>query len=357
MLTAETEVITRPKGFLCMDLLRAYACLMIVTFHAHSIAGNMLLADGIKIWPAPIWWYSTVDLFFVMSGFLMVHMSRQLYGTPSGTKVFIAKRAARTPLLYWLYTLLIAALLLLGAGTSHTAEHVTIWRLAASISFWPVEGGPIIPLGWTLNYEVFFYALFALSIPFAFPRGSVALCYVLGAFVLLGAFYDFQYFPLDFWTDPILIDFIFGVLLGVAYHKGVALSPPGRIALALCAILPLLLVATPFQHGDISRPYTFGLSAAFLVAAACLRDQEYTFGKAGTLVAQIGNSAYSLYLTHIITLKALELIFRKSVFLTSFKGGAYILIATICSVMVGYIAYLILEKPLTAKLRQRIPNA
>lgn len=347
----------RPSSFFYMDVLRAYACLMIVVFHAHSISRTMPMANGELLGAPHMWFYSTIDLFFVMSGFLMVHMSRKLYGSTKGAKIFAAKRLARIPPIYWLYTIVIAILFLLGTGASHGADHVSVERLVASLFFWPVSGGPIIPLGWTLNYEVFFYVLFGLTVFLSFPRGPFVLVGLFAALVALGQAVDFEAYAPRFWCDPILLDFVWGILLAIIYHKGVTLPDPVRIALTVAAVVPILLVDTPFEYGDFSRPFTFGLSAALLTAAATLRRSEPTPGLTGRVLAEIGAYAYTLYLSHIIVLKAVELIYKKSGLADIGGPFPYIIVSTLIAVVAGYVAYLLIEKPLTIYLRKKIPIA
>lgn len=330
---------------------------MIVLFHAHSISKRILFPDGSVINDAPVWWYSTVDLFFVMSGFLMVHMSRKLFGSFSSIKIFLAKRAARTPPLYWIYTILTAIILITIGGTSVSGDHVTWERLFASFFFWPIEGGPIIALGWTLNYEVFFYLLFALTIPLTFPRAPLVLCLILCVLTLLGQIFSPEKYSLYFWTNPILLDFVLGLGLGVLYHKGVRLPDYARVILLLLAPFPVLYLDQPFESATMIRPLTFGLSAAMLVAAATLRHKEVSLGKIGSVVATIGGAAYSLYLSHIITLKAIELVYKKLGLAEMWGPIPFIVIGFVGAIVVGYIAYVFFEKPFTAYLRSKIPSS
>jgi exopolysaccharide production protein ExoZ len=91
-----------------LDLLRAVAALMILIFHAHLIAENHTKALGMPpLYGTPNWWNSCIEMFFVMSGFLMVHMSRRLYGKKDGPKEFAWRRLTRTPPLYYVYTTIV----------------------------------------------------------------------------------------------------------------------------------------------------------------------------------------------------------------------------------------------------------
>ena len=103
-----------------------------------------------------------VDIFFVISGFIM------MYITEHNNKNFLIKRIIRIVPLYWLLTLAVFLIAFLKPeilnNTTANFEH-----LLKSLFFIPFnknEAGhfPILFLGWTLNYEIIFYILFAFTI-------------------------------------------------------------------------------------------------------------------------------------------------------------------------------------------------
>src|SRR5579859_4699027 len=112
--------------FASLEYLRVVASFMIILFHAHSISLKHAGQQGVAYFSAPVFWHSCIELFFVMSGFLMIHMSRNLYGRPGGLRNFFLRRVTRTPPLYWIYTLGTAAIFL--AAPNLSSQGPVDWR-------------------------------------------------------------------------------------------------------------------------------------------------------------------------------------------------------------------------------------
>jgi exopolysaccharide production protein ExoZ len=110
------------------------------------------------------------DLFFVISGFIMIVSSRRLFGQADGWRRFIALRLVRIVPIYWLTTI---AKLLSIAAIPEMARHtsLTTWNTIASFLFLPAFDGsgivrPVLAMGWTLSYEMLFYVVFAAALFF-----------------------------------------------------------------------------------------------------------------------------------------------------------------------------------------------
>ena len=125
-----------------------------------------------------------VYVFFVISGFIMVHISWENFGRRTAPADFLWRRLVRIVPLYWLATL--AAMAYHRVSVTHGA-HAGWSDLICSLTFIPYSGDdggwhPILPQGWTLNYEMMFYAVFTLGL--ALPR-KIALPAVGGALAVL----------------------------------------------------------------------------------------------------------------------------------------------------------------------------
>ncbi|MDP4024305.1 acyltransferase [Methylobacterium sp. NEAU 140] len=302
--------------------LRAAAALMVAWYHARHEAG-LLAARGVGAAPDPatlLPWWGGVDLFFVISGFVIVHASRDLFGAPGGRARFLAHRVARVVPLYWLVTLAYLALAL--ARPSLLGEAGALARdpgyVAAAFLFLPAArpDGTVLPLyglGWTLNCEAFFYALFALGLGLG-RRGAVA--WLWGALALLVAAGSLARLPLPFafWADPIVLEFALGATLALARADGVRLGPASRLGLAGLGGLGLALAAQILPEAEASgfaRPLCVGLPAALLVAAAALgpaRDRAGIAALPAPLrwLSALGDASYALYLVHPFALRAVR---------------------------------------------------
>ena len=115
-----------------------------------------------------------VDLFFVISGFVMVYASEALFGQPGASRKFVIRRLIRIVPLYWIATSYALWGLLNVTGLNLPAA---TWKsIFGSYFFLPFPfptGGPLLIVGWTLNYEMFFYLIFAIAVFFDRIRAAL----------------------------------------------------------------------------------------------------------------------------------------------------------------------------------------
>lgn len=238
-----------------------------------------------------------VDIFFVISGFIMVYIAR-----PTDTPVsFFLNRVRRVVPLYWFFTLLMAAILLLVPGVFKT----TVFDLSAllrSLAFiphfsvaQPAEVWPIVAPGWSLNYEVYFYLLFALSLLFA-PRFRIAFItlMILAVFSVANLVSSSTAITI-FYSQAIVFEFVFGMLLAVSWKRGFSLSP--RVGMLLIAAGFVLL----FLRLPLPRIAEFGIPSLMIVAG-CL----YVRVAEQKILVLLGDASYALYLCHIFALGVLR---------------------------------------------------
>lgn len=235
-----------------------------------------------------------VDVFFVISGFIMVHVSRREV-TPT---VFLRARVLRVVPLYWLLTLVGVAL----AGLDD------IPRILASLAFWPHAGFdgrdyPVLIPGWTLNYEVFFYLAFAVTLLLQARLRLPVLSLGLAGLVALGIAIHPAQAAAATYTGPLLLEFLGGAWLCQAWQRGWV--PRGRWGLALSALGALVLLAQagigPFEGW---RCLTWGLPSLLIVAGALGAEAG---GRLPRILGlrQMGDASYALYLTHLMVQKPL----------------------------------------------------
>jgi exopolysaccharide production protein ExoZ len=335
--------------FASLEYLRLIASFMIILFHAHSISLRHADQQGISYFSAPIFWYGCIDLFFVMSGFLMIHMSRNLYGQPGGLRNFFLRRITRTPPLYWIYTIGIAALFMIAPKLSSQGSVDLKW-LIGSLLFYPMARDPIIAIGWTLEYEVFFYTIIGLSILLPYRWGwKLALSALIGA-VCLGIVFGIKAKPWGTWTDPLLLDFAIGIGVAVTYYSGVSLS---RIGTWVAVILGLVLICILHRltPRDLLRPATVGVGMGLIVAAATLTEKPWSLGRFHRFAHELSNQTYTMYLCHILVLKLFDSLYFR--FFSGFAADiAFILVGFIIVVIVSRGLYIIGERPITEYLRR-----
>lgn len=271
--------------------LRAIAAISVALCHFSQVA---LLVKG--RWNDPIPGFQLaagVDLFFVISGFIMVYASEALFGAPGGPGSFLARRLARIAPLYWAATMIAIPMFAQPYGWTD---------LAQSLLFIPYRSpsGHIVPLhgvGWTLNYEMFFYALFAVALLWRKRAAVPGLCALFAALALFGAVVDPEAAPLQFWSRPIVLEFAFGMLIATLYRQGISLRLAPRVVLAAAAIAAIALGTSVYPEGW-QRVLWWGLPAAAIVAAVALGPGNLGTGRIAAAAKLLGNSSYSIYLVH-----------------------------------------------------------
>jgi exopolysaccharide production protein ExoZ len=333
------------------QVLRFFAALSVLVGHAQHEAID--LGTGLRTIWQPIPWRFGVDIFFVISGFVMYHTASSRFGKAGAARDYLLRRIIRIVPTYWFFTVLaLAAAAVFGRvmNTSH-------WRVSdiiASFAFipWRQADGqvtPILNLGWTLNYEMFFYVAFALAL--TLPRRSGLLA-IFAAFIALAAFYPIvpsQWFALKFWSNPIIVEFLFGIVIALVSERGGRIRPP--IAL-LCVIAALALSAQFPQEPDL-RWLFWGLPAAMIGASAILLPQP-SQGRCLSLLSMAGGASYALYLSHPFTVNLVGLVWR-ALFADRWPVG-YLITVILTAIGVSFIFYLLVERPLTAFLKARFQN-
>jgi len=358
------EVKKLPKTFNSVQGLRGLAALAVVIYHGDLSAIEGHLGPTLSFQGGE----SGVDLFFAISGCVMVASTAKFWGDLTAWRVFLLRRLIRVAPLYWIFTLLkIGSILFFSGFIRHS---VLTWPLViGSFLFIPVwDPGhdgicPILPLGWTLCYEMFFYLLFALSL--GLSKRPVHLLLPLLLF-LVGV----SFFRTPGWStptillDPILLEFVFGMVIALAVQAGRLL--PAAPALILAAAMLLVLIASPYLHlfallaslcgtgnaGDF-RPLVYGVPSALLLYAALSLENPARRWLAG-LPLLIGDASYSIYLSHSFVIPPLGVAWEKSHWTGS--ASAYSLIATslVVSTLVGIGVHWFIENPLLHYLNKTV---
>jgi peptidoglycan/LPS O-acetylase OafA/YrhL len=324
-----------------VQALRAAAAYFVVLAHIGSMFG-IAGAAGTALSLGT----SGVDLFFVISGFVMVYTTSMQTVSPSE---FMARRLSRIAPLYWLLTLVIFAVALLMPSllASTTASSVALFKSLLFIPYAKPSGEmqPLLFVGWTLNYEMFFYALFALSLLARTSLRSVIACSTaIGALVVGGLIFPNSSPVARFYSSPIMLEFLFGTWVGLAYLYGYRASRTASIALIVVAVVAVVSARLFYPVGE--RGWWAGIPSALLVyGAICLEARGYAFRN--RIIQLQGAASYALYLTHPFLVDAIATASEKIALSSSAAillalSVLAIIITGVCAVMV----HLWVEKPI-----------
>lgn len=285
---------------------------------------------------------SGVDLFFVISGFIMI------YSTPDWSEpfVFASKRISRVVPFYWIAT---------AVALSVGAAFFDFWHVVSSLLFIPTVSaqspyGQIVPslgVGWTLNYEMMFYAV--LTIAMFLPRklGMAAVFLFLIAAGLSGLLVSWTIPIIRFWFDPIIVEFAFGMAIALAYRRSVVIPGVARIALAIGAIGAIYFSQSHIGGAGLPSGYRFllwGLPAACLFSAAVLGRQDAEgLGLISRMLGLLGNASYSIYLLHTLVLHFIVVNWQNG--LNHFPIFTVLAIGYVAVIIISLISHKLIERP------------
>jgi exopolysaccharide production protein ExoZ len=339
-----------------VQILRAIAALMIVILHAFYDAETLVLGTGVKFVAPNLPLNAGVDLFFVISGFVMVVASRNLFETSGGYAVFLKRRIARIVPLYWVVTSVFIIIAWLKPDTLNSAFPGPA-DVVKSFLFIPYLKAaddlvqPIYKLGWTLNYEMMFYFAFALVIALPMQRALQVLSLGFAALVLAGHMLALSPGAIWFWTSPIIMEFVAGMWIGYALLKGVRFSAPAGMA---CIMAGVALLAA-FHVNDLGnsawRAIGFGIPAALVVAGTALGCAEIRASKLVIWTAALGDASYALYLCHPFAVRLLRLVWERTGMGTSLGPWVYVCAATATASLAALLIYRTIEQPMTARIQ------
>jgi exopolysaccharide production protein ExoZ len=335
-----------------VHLLRVLAALAVVYYHITSEAGlNLPLACGTF----------GVDIFFVVSGFIIAYI-----GTRSPDK-FLVRRFIRIVPFYWSASLLLFAVAWVFPNLLRQTR-ADVGHLLYSLFFIPHETAysglfPTLILGWTLNYEMYFYALFAVALLLSRRFAPLVCSGLLAVMVLAITLSGTQNESILFYSRPIVFEFIFGI----AVYYAVALFDRRADDLRDVLWLKWLLLAATAAAGafivvqglhagfGLPRYLVCGVPAFMIVLGAILIERIYRLQLANKPTFVLGESSYILYLIHpYIIYGVLRLLVGRSSALSPATIGLLVSgLLVLCSA-VAVMIHLMFEKPVMDRLRRML---
>ncbi|MGV2103616.1 acyltransferase family protein [Rhizobium sp. 21-4511-3d] len=310
-----------------IQYLRAFAALAVVVFHAAERTGGHFAIGA-----------AGVDVFFVISGFIMWVISDRRPVTPQR---FLLDRLKRIAPSYWLVTGIMVAGAIAGLFPN---LQLSAGHLLGSLFFIPVrspstgEIWPVLVQGWTLNFEMFFYVLFAGALFLPRAWRLLFLTVVFGLFFAAGLIWDPQSAALATYTRPIILEFLGGVFIAELWlRRKVAGTSLGLacVGAALCGFAAIYLMGAEFDEficGPLAMALVFGMVSL---------ETGGSIGRVPVLT-YLGDASYSIYLWHTLTISVAV----KAAEILGLDGGLTLLGAIVGGTITGVAAYELIEKPL-----------
>jgi peptidoglycan/LPS O-acetylase OafA/YrhL len=298
-----------------------------------------------------------VDIFFVISGFIMMLVSERESRAP----IFLAHRVARIVPIYWFYTLLLAA----GAVV---APWILRWTtltpeiLVKSLLFipyhHPVDGEihPLLTQGWTLQYEMLFYLLFATVIGLSVRVRIGALALMFAALIAIRTALGPAIAIVDFLGNTILLEFLAGMALYAVHRRGWTMPSTAGLALIVVALITWGLgskTLAPLVAGLDQEQLRFlfwgtpALLVVFAFLGIHLPDRSII-----RFLRKIGDASYTMYLCHTFIIAAAAIVWKKFGLAPGLIFGLGV--AFPLAVIGSLIAYAWIEQPLLTLSRALI---
>jgi exopolysaccharide production protein ExoZ len=315
--------------------MRFLAAFGVAAMHVGLINGRQFFPIGI----------AGVDVFFVISGFIMTIITWDRFGVVGQYQIFTFNRLSRIVPLYWIATIVYFILsILVGFISLRPLTPGVIPQTIFGMLFIPAYMTPFLPPGWSLFCEMLFYLLFSLALLWSRRIAIPALICVLFALAGVGeclnrnldiaTSWGFAYY----WLSPLSLEFAWGMIIGIVYARGVRLAIPvaGMACVVGVSVAVFYFEIFPaVQHRELG----IGIPAALLLLGAVNLPQVPSNTIAGRLSVFLGDASYALYLTHCI--------------LFIFIKGSFFWLLLFLAVTVAIIVRLVIEAPILLVLGRR----
>ena len=332
---------------------RGFAANLVILSHLFSVEAKY--TSGGVLPAFCIYGVAGVDLFFVLSGFIMAAVA----GISIESTEFLWRRIVRIYPTYWLVSIAVLAVTLVAPGivNSSITGPISLWR-----SFMLVPGPtvPLLAVGWTLEYEMYFYLIFAVFIAARLPILAGLLTWAIIVIVVtMAAPGQIAASPiLHVMTSPLTAEFMIGVVIGTLWRN--RRTPGAAVALVIGAaglafsigyLAPAVSLATSGQL-DLWRVGIFGLPCAVIIYGLSGLENRYRMRLPSPLVL-IGDASYAIYLSHVLVISTVG----RALALSASVGGVrvslmLIVVGWIAANLGGVLLHLLFERPTLRSLHQ-----
>lgn len=347
--TGRTEA---PQLFVSLQALRGVAALMVVLFHAQFI-----LFDQLPDEPARFGFLSVgdagVELFFVLSGFILVLAHWGDLNRADRLGRFAWKRFARIYPLYWL----VLAGLILGQLAMNRLEPAarSLSGLLEAVTLLPVDGPAILTVAWTLSHELLFYLFLGVMILHLKAGLALMLLWQAGCLItyLIGA--DLAHYA-QFLLAP--HNMLFGIGMGVAllYQRATLAQAQGAAWLGVCVFAGSAFgeLAAPAVLAKSSHGLLYGIGSALIIAGLARIEMLGRLSIPAPL-RFLGDASYSVYLVHSPAMVFFMILAVKLGLGESLPIPVFLLLLVAWGVLVGALCHIICERPLLKASRKWAP--
>ncbi|WP_214350562.1 acyltransferase family protein [Pseudomonas congelans] len=330
--------------------LRGVAVLGVVLFHMMSVESKFSGGD-ILLPPWLDFFQLGVDLFFVISGFVMVIVSRGRFQSAPEAQRFLFNRVSRIYPTYWLYFFITLAVYLLQPGMVNSGHGSS--NLIMSFLLLPNDKVLLVMVAWSLLFELWFYVVFSGFLLFRERN----LPFLLGAWSLIIVVFN----TLADWQDyspavkiilhPYALEFVLGAALALFFYGRHSARVPTAavwllLGVALMAAVPLIGNYRLYESQGLLRMLMVGGTFGVLVVTLALLERRRQLLVPAFLVA-VGDMSYTIYLSHLLVLGVIGRVWSlvgawPESYLDNLFFALLMMAAAVCY---GWVGYRCFEKP------------
>jgi peptidoglycan/LPS O-acetylase OafA/YrhL len=336
-----------------LQALRGVACLAVIAFHLPGFEDLTWPHRHLMAWTRPFGW-AGVDLFFVLSGFIITWTQAKHIGCPSAVGFYLIRRLWRIYPLYWviLSGAVLTGYILFGYSL---AIHGGIGALTNQVFLWPWDLGMVhVPVAWSLTFEVMFYLFFTVFIVAPrrcfVPLLATWTATVFAKPIVLPSHVGAYWLPFTSLT----FEFLVGCWTAMACRRFTRGAGPTFIAGVFGVMAGLVILNLGLGGDSPWRGIVLGPPAGLVVFALTTWDRAGAIRPPGWL-CRIGDASYSIYLTHW-TVATLVLLFTPRWPHTLLGHSAWLALVVGATLGFGYLCYLGVERPLLRLAQPKRPT-
>ncbi|WP_439851476.1 acyltransferase family protein [Pseudomonas syringae] len=330
--------------------LRGVAVLGVVLFHMMSVESKFSGGD-ILLPPLLDFFQLGVDLFFVISGFVMVIVSRGRFQSSVEVQRFLFNRLSRIYPTYWLYFFITLAVYLVQPGMVNSGHGSS--NLLMSFLLLPNDKVLLVMVAWSLLFELWFYVVFSGLLLFRERLLPSLLGIWALVIIVFNALADWQDYSsaLKIILHPYSLEFIIGAALALFFYGRHSARLPTLAVYALlgAGLLPGIALIGYYRLYDsqgLARMLLVGSVFGVLVLTLALLERRKRLSVPGALVV-VGDMSYTVYLSHLLVLGVIGRIWSlvgawPESYLDNLLFALLMMAAAICY---GWVGYRCFEKP------------
>ncbi len=341
-----------PRNFASIQAARAVAAVLVVLYHSNG-----------SIFALPKYWNSKpfgdvltlgeagVFFFFVLSGFIILHVHYKDLGRPEQMIGYFWKRLRRIYPIYWVVLLLVLPIYF-KVGSFGKGYETQPYVVLSSFLLVHIKTLNVVSVvSWTLFHEILFYALFALAIWRARLGFTIIALWLALSFV--GMATGRGSMLTEFWFSYLHLLFGFG-MAAACWMRRRALPRPATMALlGLAVFLVAGMDDAYWQTMQVGwRTLLFGLGAT-LVLAGLVELERQSRLRVPAWLRLLGDASYSIYLVHFFALSLLAKLAWSSGAARLVPASVAFLLLCALAIGAGTLCHLVVERPLLAVLSRR----